>query len=202
MGRYSKTPCKSTYAERINSIKSNRAVAMDKGIQDLKQDAIKASESLLDGTFDEKQGQLDFQKALAEWRGASHLETMSVNAQTGSTQTTFELPKSHDSLKELEKQVEKLLVESSSLSYMDKILLSKLKALSEEGFLIDDLNNVDSIMDEIPPSDLLNDFTTGQSNKTIPSHLIEVISIQELDNDDGFMGQVLDSNQIIIQEPM
>lgn len=218
LGRYTKTPPKTSYAERINSLnsfqKSKRAVAFaaDQNVKS-ESDLINSSESLLHGTYDEMESQLSFQKALAEWRGEKtdsepRLESpITVNLQSGSTQTANEgIQKSTESLKDLEKHVEKLLTDSSSLSYMDKILLSKLRASTEDENIYDDLN-VGSIMEETPPSEWIDDLDdlaleNDISTKCIPPEFLEVISIQELDDDDCFIGdEILDSKQIIIEEP-
>ncbi len=212
MGRYAKTPTRKNYAERVNAVgsfqKSKRAVAIAADQDN------SPSDSLLLGTYDETDSHLSFQKALAEWRGEKvdaepRLETPTfVNLRPGSTQTTGGLDKSAESLKDLEKQVGKLLMDSSSLSYMDKILLSKLRASSEYDVLFNDLNNVNCLMEETPPSewiDDLDDFTVEQntSSQSIPQKLFEVVSIEELDYDDCFMGdEILDSKQIIIEEPI
>lgn len=151
------------------------------------------TESLLVGEYDESESHESFQKALAEWRGEK--ETPSV-LQPGSTQTTFDLP-SVD-LKQVEKRVEKLL-ENSSLSYMDKILLSNLKNSKDE-IKMQDLH-VDCIMDESPPAAMECYDETFESD-CIPSSLEEIITIQELDPDASFVAdEVLDAQKIIIQDP-
>jgi hypothetical protein len=218
LGRYTKTPPKKTYAERINSLssfqKSKRAVAIaaDQNSKPVS-DFTNSSESLLQGNYDEMESHKSFQKALAEWRGENtdsepRLESpITLNLQSGSTQTANEvIQTSTESLKDLEKHVEKLLMDSSSLSYMDKILLSKLRASTEDEIINDDLN-VSSIMEETPPSELINDLhdvslENDISRECIPPKFLEIISIEELDYDDCFMGdEVLDSKQIIIEEP-
>lgn len=210
MGRH--TPLQKSYAERIYSVnsfqKSKKAVAIeaDQIFED-------SSESLLKGSYDEMESQMSFQKALAEWRGEksepeSRLETPNpVQVHPGSTQTPFELiSRSSGSLKELEKRVEKLLVnDNNSLSYMDKILLAKLKTSSEEEFRLDESSIVDSIMEEAPPSCFVgdcDDFKHEGSGEVVTSKLVEIITIQELDYDDYFNpDEILDSQKIIIEEP-
>ena len=166
---------------------------------------------MLEGTYDENNSHLSFQQALQEWRGGSDSQNTefsnnTVNVQLGSTQTNFELENRKDSLKELEKKVQELLVDDKSLSYMEKLLLSKLKdsknedlKLQDEDSQVQDLDSVDSILEEMPPAG----FESFEVNDSETSKVFEIITIKELLHDEDFMpAQVLDSDKIIVEEPL
>jgi hypothetical protein len=166
---------------------------------------------LLEGSYDENNSHLSFQQALQEWRGGSDSQNTefsnnAVNVQLGSTQTNFELENRKDSLKELEKKVQELLVDDKSLSYMEKLLLSKLKdstnedlKLQGEDSKVQDLDYVDPILEEMPPAG----FESSELNAYETSKVFEIITIKELLHDEDFMpAQVLDSDKIIVEEPL